>query len=311
MSIAALPGTQAHFPIDGAFPDLDGLVGLHRYVREMRLTTAPRRGSALAGEWKSRQRGRGMDFEEVRLYQPGDDIRSIDWRVTARSQKPHTKLFSEERERPVLLAADLRSPMFFGSETCFKSVYCAALMSALAWMALAGRDRVGGIVLGDEAHHELRPKRSKHQVLEWIRQLHHFSRQLQTPCPAQQPQPLSVMLDKLIAISRPGSAIIVASDFHDFDASCVRRLHQLTRHADLTLFGLSDPLERSLPRRGGLWVSNGLERKLLRHEVDQPAQLNPGLLELTRQCAGLGIPLMSLTTTDPLLQRLYGKRRSR
>lgn len=99
------------------------------------------------GGHRSAFRGRGMEFDEVRAYQPGDDIRTIDWRVTARTGRTHTKLFQEERERPVLLLSDARRAMRFGTRDCFKSVLSARVTALLTWVALAGNDRVGGVTL--------------------------------------------------------------------------------------------------------------------------------------------------------------------
>ncbi len=107
----------------------------------------------------------------MRSYQPGDDIRTIDWRVTARTGSAHTKLFREERERPVLVVVDQRSSMFFGSSHCFKSVLAAQLASLLAWSALHGGDRVGGLVFNEQGHQEVRPRRSRKTVLALLSQI--------------------------------------------------------------------------------------------------------------------------------------------
>ena len=289
---------------EGAYPDLKQMLGLHRWCQQMRFSSQGRRQATLAGERQTRRRGRGMDFEEVLPYQAGDDIRSIDWRVTARTQTPHTKLYREEQERPVLLAADLRSSMFFGSQYCFKSVLCATLMSALGWISLANRDRVGGVVFGDQAHIELRPKASKHAVLEWIRQLYGFAHQLQTPCPTQPPQPLHTLLQKLLPICRPGTGLYIASDFHDLDERCFRLLYQLSRHADLTLFLLNDPLERQLPVTEQLWVTDGQQRQSLSAVNTEQGLIEKRLASLQQRCQPQGIRVLSLGTEDLLLARL-------
>merc|ERR1711916_149956 len=124
-----------------------------------------------------------MEFEEVRVYQPGDDIRTIDWRVTARTQVAHTKLFQEEREKPVLLVVDQRSNMFFGSQRCFKSVYAAHIAATLGWAAIYQNDRVGALVFGDDQQRDVRPKRSKHAQLSFLQQLVEFNHKLISPVP--------------------------------------------------------------------------------------------------------------------------------
>ena len=291
--------------LEGAYPDLQQMIGLHRCCQQLTFANQGRKQATLAGERQTRRRGRGMDFEEVRPYQAGDDSRSIDWRVTARTQTPHTKLYREEQERPVLLAADLRSSMFFGSQSCFKSVLCATLMSALAWISLANRDRIGGMVFGDQGHRELRPKRSKHSVLEWIRQLQLFANQLSTPCPEQPPQSLHSLLQKLLPICRPGTGLYIASDFHDLDERCYKLLYQLGRHADLTLFLLHDPLERQLPATDRLWISDGQHRQPLSESLAQQQLVEDRLGGLQQHCQQQGIRVHSLGTDELLLARLH------
>ena len=144
----------------GAYTALSELVAL-RFNARLQLTSKRRSLSTLAGPYQANFRGRGIDFEEVRAYQAGDDVRSIDWRVTARTTEPHTKLFQEEKERPVLVVVDQRIRNFFGSKQCFKSVLAAYTAALLAWSALRNNDRVGGLVLTDNDLKEIRPRRSK------------------------------------------------------------------------------------------------------------------------------------------------------
>lgn len=151
-----MPNTDAVTNI--GLPDL---IRLQADARALKLPSARPVRSRQAGLQRSPQRGRGMAFAEVRLYQPGDDIRSIDWRVTARRQAPHTKLYEEERERPVLLLCDLGPSLFFASTGAFKQVRCAQLASILAWLALWSGDQVGGIVFNGETLSVQRPARRK------------------------------------------------------------------------------------------------------------------------------------------------------
>ncbi|TYK64295.1 DUF58 domain-containing protein [Colwellia echini] len=124
-----------------------------------------------AGNYLSRSKGRGMEFDEVRHYQTGDDVRAIDWRVTARTGKTHTKLFREEIERPVLIATDLSQNMHFGSKLLFKSVQAAHLAALVAWHAKSRGDRLGGLVFCDEEHIELKPRSRKAGVLHYLHAL--------------------------------------------------------------------------------------------------------------------------------------------
>jgi uncharacterized protein (DUF58 family) len=134
---------------------------LIRKVRRIQIHTSRVTSEALAGTYHSAFRGRGVEFEEVRPYVVGDDVRTIDWRVSARTGRAHTRLFRAERERPVYLLLDQRHSMFFGTRGSMKSVQAAHAAALLAWAALAGGDRVGGLVLGSAGRQESRPRRSR------------------------------------------------------------------------------------------------------------------------------------------------------
>lgn len=291
------------FTLQGAYPELQQLVSLRKYTQQFSLDTVLRT-SPSAGNWQSRMRGRGLDFAEVRLYQPADDIRSIDWRVTAKTQKTHTRLFTQERERPVILAADLRSAMFFGSTQCFKAVSCAAIMSALAWIALQSKDRVGGLVLGDNTHMELRPKASRKVVLSFIRYLDTYCQQLKSPIPNGSVQSMDQLLMKLNRVARPGSAVYLASDFHDIATLNIGRLAKLSQHSQVTLIMISDPLEWQLPTHKNLWVSDGLQMSELNKASRCEHILAQRTAKLNSICDPLNIEILAVSTNDNLLSVL-------
>lgn len=303
----------------GAYSDLPSLLRLRFIARGLKLFANNPTRSLLTGSERTRFRGRGVDFEEVRLYQPGDDIRSIDWRVTARTQVPHTKVFREERERPVFMVADQRSSMFFGSQQCFKSVLGAYIAAVLAWAALQNSDRVGGLVVGDYAQRDVRPRRSKHAVLELLHQLQEFNRQLVAPVAARTPISLLQMLTDTRRLVKPGCAIFIISDFHDFNTACEQQLFELARHTDVTLIHLFDPLEQQLASSTSLTISNG-ERRCVLPAQDASFQrawhtrYTQQLAKLTRACQQLSLPLLSYATHDDvqqLLRERYGQRSQR
>src|SRR5215831_25034 len=148
--------TQAHAMQSPVRVTLADLMRLRAAGEAMRLT-APRVRAAASGGHFSPYKGRGVEFDESRLYQPGDDLRTIDWRVTARTGKPHTKVFREERNRPVFVWLDLRRPMLFATRGAYKGVRAAEIAALIAWSAVANGDRLGGLVFSDTEHHELRP----------------------------------------------------------------------------------------------------------------------------------------------------------
>ena len=225
--------------------------------------------AAQSGGYLSRVRGRGMEFAEVRSYQSGDDVRSIDWRVTARQGKPHTKLFQEERERLVLLAVDYRRPMFFATRGSFKAVQASKLAALIAWQALKQGDRVGSFLFSEERQCELRPQLGKAGVLNLLRQMVAdpvWQRPLHQPFEPQ--LRLAQTLLRLRRVARPGSLILLLSDFAQWDDQVEKQLTLLSRHNDLGLIFCYDPLEQELPPPGNYRVSDG-EHDLTMNTMDR------------------------------------------
>jgi uncharacterized protein (DUF58 family) len=293
----------------GAYSDLGRLLCLRFAGQELKLTLKRPVKSQLNGAERTRVRGRGMDFEEVRLYQPGDDVRSIDWRVTARTQVPHTKLYREERERPVFVVADQRASLFFGSRQCFKSVLANHIAANLAWAALSNGDRIGGLVFGDRRQRDIRPRRSKHAVLELLHQLQEFNRELTSPVAPADSQTLVSVLADVRRIARPGSSVFIVSDFYDYSPRCEQQLFELARHTEVSLIHVYDPLEKQLHTSSRLTVSNGQTRLQLPSDeasFQQAYEMAFGerLDQLTQSAKHLGLPLLSYATSDNLQQLL-------
>ncbi len=217
------------------------------------------RSQSMNGHLLSKLKGRGMEFDEYRIYQAGDDIRAIDWRVTARTGTPHTKLFREERERPVLLVVDLSASLQFGSQLLFKSVQACHLASALAWLAQARNDRVGCLVAAPEKHLEVRPQARSHGVLRIINSLtevqqHHVNQTASTSSSL-----LNGLLERAQQVAKPGTLIYVISDWLQTDAQTLKHCLALGRHSHLVPFQVIDPLECVLPTMSNqqLAITNG------------------------------------------------------
>ncbi len=200
--------------------------------------------SRQSGGYVSGFKGRGMEFDEARLYQPGDDIRSIDWRVTARTGKTHTKIFREERERPVFIAVDQRKTMYFATRGVFKSVQAAKLAGLLAWAAQIHGDRVGGQVFTDEKCQEIKPQSGKHGILNFFHLL------VQGPKGETKPISLEQALIRLSQHARPGSLVYIISDFRGIDKAGDRQIRRISRHCEIRLIQVYDPLEAKLPQKG-------------------------------------------------------------
>lgn len=222
---------------------LKTLVDLARPAAGLNLQHAQIRSSQ-SGGYVSRFKGRGMEFDEARLYQPGDDIRSIDWRVTARTGKPHTKLFREERERPIFISADNRAAMHFATRGVFKSVLAAKLAGLLAWTAQHHGDRIGGQIFSDTACRELKPQNGKHAVLRFLNAL------VQPADRTADTLTLEHVLARLAQHARPGSRVFIISDFRGLNEKAEKHLLKLSQHCDVVLIMVYDPLESALPVKG-------------------------------------------------------------
>ncbi|QTH72054.1 DUF58 domain-containing protein [Pseudoalteromonas xiamenensis] len=231
----------------GAHVGLKELLYYKRKAALLSLVPKQKIKSASAGQYLAPQKGRGMEFAEVRQYQYGDDIRAIDWRVTARTGEAHTKLFQEEKERPVFVLTDLSSSMVFGSQLLLKSVQACHLSALLAWSTCARGDRLGGIVFSEFGHHELKPTARDKGVLALCHQLvdvHNIALDNRdTPMPSK----FADNLKRLAHLAKPGSMVYLISDFSQLDDSSFKQLERLSRHCELIGCHISDPFEHQLP----------------------------------------------------------------
>lgn len=242
------------------------LVRLNRYAASIPLQ-GRRVLARQGGNYLSPFRGRGMEFDESRLYLPGDDIRNIDWRVTARTGKVHTKLFREERERPVFLWLDLRASMHFATRRCFKAVQASRLAALIAWAAVHHGDRVGAVLFSEDIHHELKPRRGRAGALQLINQLAgHPAWQGEAAAPDNSAAGRSLM--RLRRVARPGSLIFLLSDFRHLDESAEIQLLHLARHNEVAMIHVYDILEEQLPPPGRYRLTDG-EREILLDTADK------------------------------------------
>ena len=230
---------------DGVQLDLPQLLKYqhHTYVLDL----APQQviQSKLAGSYLARSKGRGMEFDEVRHYQLGDDVRTIDWRVTARTGKVHTKLFREEKERPVFVLTDLSPSMHFGSVLLTKAVQAAHLAALVDWHARERGDKFGGILFNGQQIRELKPASRSVSVLRYLQQLIDLNNK--PVAPELQSIGLADAVGQLRRLVRPGSLVYVISDFSALDANVMRHLQSMRMHNEIRLCQISDPLELQIP----------------------------------------------------------------
>ncbi len=286
---------------------LASLLALRRGGEQLNLP-ARHIASPRSGQYLSPLKGRGMEFDEVRPYQQGDDVRAIDWRVTARTGRAHTKQFREERERPGLLWLDLRPGMMFATRGAFKAVRAAQAAALAGWAAVARGDRLGGLIVSGEAHLELRPRRGTKPLLHFLSRI--------VDHPVWQPSPqrhegdsqsaLRQGLKRLGQVVQPGSLVFLFSDFAHLDDRGCHAIGQLARHNEVVLGFIHDSLEAELPPPGiyrfhdgrrSVSLDTGVAALRVRHR-ERFARRRARLERL----AGLrGVRLLSMPThTEPL-----------
>ena len=291
-----------------------GLIRLNGPARAIALNVL-RVNSLQTGAYVSHFRGRGMEFDESRPYQPGDDPRSIDWRVTARSTTAYTKLFREERERPVLVVVDLRSNMHFATRGCFKSVNASRAAALISWAAHHRGDRLGGLIFGDTTHRELKPRLGRRAALRFVHQLAEHPDWTNRGIPKGS-DPFARAMSSLRRVARPGSLVVVISDFIGFDRAAQSYLSSVARHNEVLAVFMNDPLERKLPPPGRYRIVSpndelaidtyaAAARRDYEHEFAERSHL------LEAFCHRYGVHLMPMSTDDDpvsTLQTALGRR---
>lgn len=308
-----------HIP-DNASPvsvSQPGLIRLNGPARAIALDVL-RVNSLQTGAYVSHFRGRGMEFDESRPYQPGDDPRSIDWRVTARSTTAYTKLFREERERPVLVMVDLRASMHFATKGCFKSVNASRAAALLAWAAHHRGDRLGGLIFGDTTHRELKPKLGRQAALRFVHQLaEHPDWQVRERAEGGDGEmQLTQAMSSLRRVARPGSLVVILSDFQGLSRAAQSYLSSVARHNEVLALFINDPVERELPPPGRYRLVAGEDEMAIdtftkAARADYKKAFEERSHELDVFCHRYGIHLMPLSTEDDpvaTLQTALGRR---
>jgi uncharacterized protein (DUF58 family) len=264
------------------------------------------------GNYSSRLRGRGMQFSEVRNYQAGDEVRHMEWRVTARTGRPHVKLYQEERERPVLLITDFNPSLYFGTRVAFKSVLAARLTALFAWRALHQGDKVGGVLFSAEQHHEFSPHSRHAHIMKILGYLAHYTTQFPArPTPPM--KPLSEILLRIRRVNKPGSLIILISDFYCLDQQSDQHLMHLRQHNDILAVHLYDPLEMTLPTTGLFPFTDQQNNLLLDADDPDTAEAYRAFwaqrhLDLKQRCQRLGLLYTSINATQnltPILSQAF------
>jgi len=272
--------------------------------------------SLLSGRHASRLRGRGLAFEELRHYRPGDDIRTMDWKATARLRAPYVRVYTEERERPVLLVVDQRRTMFFGSRRAMKSVAAAEVAALGAWRALAAGDRVGGIVFNDDEIIDLSPHRSQTRVLRLLHEVVRLNRALvERTGDAAARVTLNQVLEAALRRANHDHLVVLISDFDGADDETRRLVTLLAAHNDVLSVAIYDPLGASLqPRPGMVAATRGAVFELPLGTAFAAAfqqAFAAHLDQWTEIFRALRVPVIPISTADsPVdqLRDLFGRR---
>lgn len=294
----------------GVYVSFDDLLALE--FRGRKVSFLPRQPvhSLLSGRFASRMRGRGLNFEEIRDYRPGDDVRSIDWKVTARLRQPHVRVFKEERDRQALLLVDQRLSMFFGSRRAMKSVTAAEAAAISAWRVLASGDRVGAIVFSDRELAEFRPRRSRSTVLQILMAIAAHNRSLGVNRGiSASPSMLNEALQQAQRRALHDAAVIVISDFDGADDETRTMIGAIARHNDVVALLVHDPLQSDLPASASMTVTDGelqihveVGRESVRQNIAQASQER--LKSLFAWTQELGIPVLPLSAAEDTAQQL-------
>lgn len=255
------PAAPARPATPGVYASLDALMRLQFHARGFSFLPRQPIHSLLAGRHASRLRGRGLDFDEIRRYQPGDDIRQIDWKVTVRTRKTHTRVFNEERERSVLLVVDQRLTMFFGSVRDMKSVTAAEVAALAAWRVLAQQDRVGALVFNDAEIAEVRPQRSRRSVMQILHAVLEQNHALALNDNAAGRRANAGMFNEALRrcerLAKHDCLVCIISDGAGHDEETRRLMTRIAQHNDVLFVFIFDPLEADLPDAGTLVFGDG------------------------------------------------------
>lgn len=246
-------GKKAKGQGKGVSVSLDSLISEQKNALNILTYSSHKVHNVGAGNSRSPFKGRGMEFDEVREYHQGDDLRSLDWKVTARLGKPFTKLFHEEKERPFLILLDMRPSMHFGTRFAFKSVVAARIAALIVWGAKSAGDKVGGLVLSASEYMLVKPSKQRRNIVGFLKAASDAANDKGT----KTSKSLSQAVSEIKRVTGLGGAVFVISDFYDFDAEVQKQLTSVAAHSDIVCVFVSDRLEETPPPAGVYRINNG------------------------------------------------------
>lgn len=294
----------------GIYVTLDDLIKLELKAKGFSFLPHQSVSSVLSGRHASRLRGRGLNFEELRGYLPGDDIRNIDWKVTARTQKPHVRVYTEEKERSAIVICDQRISMFFGSKKDMKSVTAANISALATWRILNSDDKVGSVVFNDSEFKEIKPKRSKVNASLIFRDIEKFNNNLNVESGiSPNPQMLNKVLEHVSRIATHDYLVIVISDFHGLDDNSKKHLMNIAEHNDVASFLVYDMAAIDVPSDGKFVFSENelqIEVDFENKKTHSPISIfaNERLKNVDTVLKEIGIPIFRINNVEDIGEQL-------
>lgn len=295
---------------DGVYVQLDDLVRLQHKASGFSFLPKQPVHSVLSGRHASKLRGRGLNFEELRDYLPGDDTRNIDWKVTARTRTPYVRVYTEEKDRTVWLLIDQRIGMFFGSQQRMKSVAAAEVAAISAWRVLSVGDRVGALVFNDSDISVVPPHRSRERVMQILKEVVKKNHELNAGAELKPDAgKLNEALKQVSLLARHDCLVCLVTDGEGLNSETRKHVTRLSEHNDVLTALIYDPLEKDMPAAGRLRFSDGegqLEadtsnRKLREGFQNEFEQRLQWMQSASRR---LAIPVLPLQTTTPVSEQM-------
>lgn len=302
----------------GAYTNLKALLALRFEARGFSFHPRQLMRNPLHGRYAARLRGRGLNFEELRQYQMGDDIRNIDWKVTNRMRKPFVRSYTEEKERASLLLVDQRTSMFFGSQRQMKSVTAAECAALIAWRMISEGDRVGGIVFGDEGLQEYKPHHLQSTLVAFLRGIEKTNQALSLSSPpATTPCQMAHALQEAGRLTTHDQLIVLITDLSGWSAQSYKTATGLAQHNDLVVLHVVDPLEAQLPTQGQMPVSDGvlqmeLDASKPKLRADFAHSFETRTKAISQDLAKHGVAVVPISTAQevaPQLRQAFGHRK--
>lgn len=293
---------------NGLYASLEELIEQRQYVAYLRQLSQVKTLSHMAGDVKSAFKGRGMELEEVRSYAYGDDVRDIDWRVTARKEQPFTKLYAEERDREIYVLLDLSAKMVFGTRHELKSVAAAKLAALLGWMSLENKDRFGCLIYDGQETLLFKPQNNRANMMVLLKKISEVSREILHGLPAE-----TKSFDKAVQLLQQNiksqAVVFVVSDFNDFDDNMKKSLAALGKKARVYALNVFDVLEEFPPKAGEYMVENKGERlifdsKSKYFQKEYKAYFKEKRYKMNDFCRQFGIRYVEIRTDIPLHKQL-------